>query len=40
MNKIDKKLPFVSVIIPTYYDWKRLQLCINALKKQTYSEKI
>lgn len=39
MNKIDKKLPFVSVIIPTYYDWKRLQLCLNALKKQTYPEK-
>jgi glycosyltransferase involved in cell wall biosynthesis len=29
-------LPFISVIIPTYHDWKRLQLCIHALEKQTY----
>ncbi|MDQ4140855.1 MAG: glycosyltransferase family 2 protein [Bacteroidota bacterium] len=29
-------LPFVSVIIPTYRDWKRLSLCIDALDKQTY----
>ncbi|SFQ68951.1 Glycosyltransferase like family 2 [Halopseudomonas formosensis] len=27
---------FVSVIIPTYHDWDRLQLCLNALSKQTY----
>ena len=40
MNKIDKKLPFVSVIIPTYYDWKRLQLCINALKNKLIQKKI
>ena len=26
----------VSVIIPTYNDWDRLSLCIEALKKQTY----
>ncbi|MCJ8164428.1 glycosyltransferase [Pontibacter sp. E15-1] len=28
--------PFVSVIIPTYHDWARLSLCINALNNQTY----
>jgi glycosyltransferase involved in cell wall biosynthesis len=28
--------PFVSVIVPTYHDWDRLLLCIEALKKQTY----
>ncbi|MGF7038050.1 glycosyltransferase [Mucilaginibacter lappiensis] len=28
--------PQVSIIIPTYKDWSRLQLCINALEKQTY----
>jgi len=27
---------FVSVVIPTYHDWKRLQLCIDALSKQSY----
>lgn len=27
---------FVSIIIPTYHDWKRLELCIDSLKKQTY----
>jgi GT2 family glycosyltransferase len=26
----------VSVIIPTFRDWDRLQLCLNALVKQTY----
>ncbi|MEX2409825.1 MAG: glycosyltransferase [Candidatus Paceibacterota bacterium] len=30
-NKIN-----VSVIIPTYHDWKRLKICINALSNQTY----
>lgn len=30
--------PRVSVIIPTYYDWTRLQLCIKALQKQTFSQ--
>ncbi|PSR53986.1 glycosyl transferase family 2 [Adhaeribacter arboris] len=29
-------IPFVSVIIPTYRDWKRLSYCIDALDKQTY----
>lgn len=28
--------PFVSVIIPTYHDWERLKLCLNALSEQTY----
>lgn len=28
--------PFVSVIIPAYHDWHRLELCLRALKKQTY----
>ena len=31
-----KKLLFASVIIPTYHDWDRLKLCIEALKRQTY----
>lgn len=39
MNNIESELPFISVIIPTYYDWERLQLCVNALNKQTYSVK-
>ena len=28
--------PFVSVIIPTYHDWDRLKLCLNALAQQSY----
>lgn len=32
----EEKKPFVSVIIPTYHDWERLQLCLDALEKQTY----
>jgi len=31
--------PFVSVIIPTFNDWDRLKLCLNALEKQTFSKK-
>lgn len=27
---------FVSVIIPTYYDWDRLGLCLRALENQSY----
>ena len=30
------ELPLISVIIPTYCDWERLQLCLNALSKQSY----
>ncbi len=30
--------PFVSVIIPTYNNWKSLRLCLNALTKQTYPQ--
>lgn len=29
-------MPFVSVIIPTYHDWDRLKLCLNALAQQSY----
>src|SRR3954452_20493964 len=28
----------VSIIIPTYNDWKRLSLCVNALADQSYSK--
>ncbi|MGK9120130.1 glycosyltransferase [Olivibacter jilunii] len=28
--------PFVSIIIPTYKDWQRLSLCLEALSKQTF----
>jgi glycosyltransferase involved in cell wall biosynthesis len=31
-------MTFVSVIIPTYKDWNRLKLCIDALIKQTYPQ--
>lgn len=34
-NLIDKP-PFVSIIVPTYHDWDRLQICLNSLEKQTY----
>lgn len=30
---------FVSVIVPTYKDWERLNLCIEALSNQSYSGK-
>lgn len=29
-------MKFVSIIIPTYNDWTRLELCLLALDKQTY----
>lgn len=28
--------PFISIIVPTYHDWDRLSLCIQALDEQTY----
>lgn len=28
--------PYVSIIVPTYNDWNRLQLCLEALSNQTY----
>jgi GT2 family glycosyltransferase len=28
--------PFVSVVIPTYRDWDRLRVCVDALRRQTY----
>ncbi|MEO6218807.1 MAG: glycosyltransferase family 2 protein [Ginsengibacter sp.] len=31
--------PYVSIIIPTYNDWGRLLICLNALNKQSYSTK-
>ena len=31
---------FVSVIIPTYKDWGRLSLCLQALEKQTYPNEL
>jgi len=34
MNLIE---PSVSIIIPTYKDWQRLSLCLEALSKQTFS---
>ncbi|WP_175514110.1 glycosyltransferase [Oceanisphaera psychrotolerans] len=30
------KHPFISVIIPTYHDWQRLQLCLDAIDTQSY----
>lgn len=33
---MDSKIPFVSIVIPAYRDWERLQLCIDALAEQTY----
>lgn len=36
MKKNENITPFVTVIIPTYYDWGRLQLCLNYLSEQTY----
>ncbi|WP_308873672.1 glycosyltransferase [Thiothrix subterranea] len=27
---------FVSIIVPTYRDWHRLKLCVNALTAQSY----
>jgi len=35
---MSRKNPFVSVIIPTYHDWERLKLCLEALKLQTYPQ--
>lgn len=31
-----ENLPFVSIIIPTYKHWDLLQICLDALIKQTY----
>lgn len=31
---------YVSIIIPTYNDWDRLSLCIEALSKQTYPKEL
>jgi GT2 family glycosyltransferase len=34
------ELPRVSIIIPTYKDWDRLQLCLDALNNQSVSKDI
>lgn len=34
------KLPFVSVIIPTYKDWNRVILCLRALQNQSYPDEL
>lgn len=31
-------LPFVSVIIPTYYDWDNLTRCLRCLQEQSYPD--
>ncbi|WP_347158209.1 glycosyltransferase [Pontibacter chitinilyticus] len=31
---------FISIIIPTYHDWDRLSLCIDALAKQEYPKEL
>jgi glycosyltransferase involved in cell wall biosynthesis len=36
MNNDNQKKPFVSVIIPVYNDKARLELCLEALSKQSY----
>lgn len=28
--------PFVSIIIPSYHDWARLKVCLDALERQSY----
>jgi len=33
----EEKPPLVSVIIPTYKDWDRLAVCLNALANQSYA---
>lgn len=32
-------MSFISIIIPTYNDWFRLALCLDALSQQTYPDK-
>lgn len=35
---MQKKIhPYLTIIIPTYKDWERLQICLDALAMQTYS---
>ena len=31
---------FISIIIPTYKDWARLSLCLQALADQTYDSSL
>lgn len=39
MNNEEIEVPIITVIIPTYHDWDRLQLCLDALQNQTISQK-
>lgn len=39
MNNEEIEVPIITVIIPTYHDWDRLQLCLNALQNQSLPEK-
>ncbi|PZU84838.1 MAG: glycosyl transferase [Chryseobacterium sp.] len=35
---MNEAMPFVSIIIPTYKDWDRLKLCLEALEKQSFPQ--
>ena len=35
---MENKKPKVSVIVPTYHDWERLRLCVNAISQQRLSQ--
>ncbi|TGN39972.1 glycosyltransferase [Marinobacter confluentis] len=37
-HRTKSSLPFVSVIIPTFEDWDRLEVCLGALSLQTYPQ--
>jgi glycosyltransferase involved in cell wall biosynthesis len=37
-NGLRIRIPRVSVIVPTYYDWVRLQRCVIALQNQSFSQ--
>lgn len=37
MDNVENRIK-ISVIIPSYHDWQRLQLCLDALDKQIYSK--
>ncbi|MDC9592793.1 glycosyltransferase [Xenorhabdus sp. IM139775] len=36
ISTFEKEYPKVSVIVPTYHDWERLEKCLTALRKQNY----
>lgn len=33
---LTNQLPFVSIIVPTFRDWERMAICLQALANQTY----